>query len=107
MSSPVFAVGMNSWDWLVERPAVGVLVWIVIYRLLVRAYSAPAYTVLVLDSVPRMKRAWFWFVQVPVWIVEGFWLLYRLILGTLAILTLVVSLIAMVLWYGFGIRWGG
>ena len=53
-----------------------------------------------------MKCAWFWFVQVPVWIVDGFWLLHRLIPFTLAILTLVITLIAMVLWFGFGIRWG-
>lgn len=53
-----------------------------------------------------MRRTWFWLVQVPVWIVDGFWFLYTRLLAALAIATLVGTLMALTLWFGFGIRWG-
>ena len=60
---------------------------------------------IVLDCVPSHETRVVLVRAGAVWIVDGFWLLYRLILGALATVTLVVSLIAMVLWCGCGIRW--
>jgi hypothetical protein len=46
------------------------------------------------------------FLEWPAKAISGYFSLYRLILALICLVTLPLTLVALVLWFGFGIRWG-
>lgn len=53
-----------------------------------------------------MHRVWYWLIEIPATIVTVWWVLYRLFLIVFGLFCFFGILTALVLYWGFGIRWG-